>query len=102
MTIINRFTTAKPKQKQTGRKYRSPLYDTVRWRNVRKYHIMNNPVCGQCREKGIITPATVLDHIINIASLPEDKRTDMFWDETNHQGLCTKCHNKKSRNEKTI
>jgi 5-methylcytosine-specific restriction protein A len=47
-----------------------------------------------CEQMNRINPATVVDHI-------EPHKGDMvkFWDETNHQGLCTPCHNSKTARE---
>lgn len=101
MAIINRFTNARPREPRT-RKYRAEWYDTRRWRNVRKHHLMNNPLCVHCRDKGLITAATVLDHIKNVGSYEEHERETAFWNEDNWQGLCVPCHNRKSQKEKVI
>lgn len=45
-------------------------------------------------EKGIHTKATVVDHIVHHRG---DKT--LFWDESNWQPLCKKCHDKKTWNE---
>jgi 5-methylcytosine-specific restriction protein A len=38
--------------------------------------------------------ATVVDHII-----PHRGDPTLFWDESNWQPLCKKCHDQKTRNE---
>lgn len=50
------------------------------------------PLCRQCRKEGRATPATVRDHIRNLA----DGGTD---DDTNIQPLCHDCHDAKTQRE---
>ena len=67
------------------------LYNTTRWRRVRLLYLSGNPLCVKCKQDGVITPATVVDHVI-------DHKGDLmiFWDVTNWQSLCERCHNKKT------
>ncbi len=62
---------------------------TSRWRryskNRRKYH----PLCERCGH-----PAQVTDHII-----PHKGDMVLFWDGSNHQSLCKKCHDTKTAKE---
>ena len=48
--------------------------------------------CAQtaCR-KGVLTPATVVDHIV-----PHRGDHRLFWDEQNWQPLCKACHDRKT------
>ncbi|MTI71069.1 MAG: HNH endonuclease [Firmicutes bacterium] len=68
-------------------------YDS-RWRKARSKYLKGNPLCIHCKEKGKLTRATVVDHI-------EPHRGDrtLFWDESNWQPLCKKCHDKKTMTE---
>ena len=52
-----------------------------------------NPVCEECLRRGLVTEATVVDHIvpINEGGAPLDM--------SNLQSLCAKCHNIKSGRE---
>jgi len=45
----------------------------------------------KCREKGKLTPATVVDHIV-----PHRGDPILFWDEKNWQPLCKDCHGVKT------
>jgi 5-methylcytosine-specific restriction endonuclease McrA/predicted kinase len=92
---------SKPVEKQVhyqGRRERSDKYDTTRWRKLRAYHLARNPLCVDCGKKGITRAAKVLDHIIPHRI---DDTID-FFDSTNHQGLCTRCHNSKSAQERKL
>ncbi len=95
------MSLSKKKPAQEGRAYRAPWYDTTRWRVERIAYIQEHPECELCIQEGRRgIPTTILDHRINIASLPEEKREQMFWDKGNWQGLCTRHHNQKSGRER--
>ncbi len=65
-------------------------YD-YKWKKFRKEYLKKNPLCVMCLSKGKITQSKVIDHII---SHKGDK--GLFWDESNMQALCVRCHNKKT------
>ena len=75
-------------------KYRSSAaergYDS-RWRKVREGYLLYHPLCVECSKVNIIEPATVVDHIVPHRG---DKR--LFWDKSNWQSLCKRCHDKKT------
>jgi shikimate kinase len=72
------------------------LYNNTRWkRTARKFLARpENALCVECRRRGILKPAQVVDH--RIAHGGDLK---LFWDLNNLQGLCKSCHNEKSRLE---
>lgn len=57
------------------------------WLKARLVFLKENPLCVYCLKQGKHTPATVVDHII-----PHKDNPDLFWDESNWQSLCHKCH----------
>jgi len=61
-----------------------------RWRKARRLFLNENPLCALCPQ-----PATVVDH-----KVPHRGNEELFWDESNWQSLCTKCHNRKTMKEK--
>lgn len=61
------------------------------WQEVRKMFLNKNSLCSECLKKGIITLATVVDHIE-----PYRGDYDKFWDENNLQSLCEICHKRKT------
>jgi len=63
-----------------------------RWQKVRSQFLKANPLCKECQSQGKLTPATVVDHI-----KPHRGDKVLFWDESNWQPLCKKCHDKKTR-----
>ncbi|EKB2853310.1 TPA: HNH endonuclease, partial [Escherichia coli] len=63
------------------------------WDKYRAMYLSKNPLCVRCLEKGIYTPAVVVDHIIPINGGDDV----LFWPEWNHQPLCQACHNQKTK-----
>jgi 5-methylcytosine-specific restriction endonuclease McrA len=62
------------------------LYDRKRWNRIRRHQLRIEPLCRFCLERGIVTPATVADHI-------EPHRGDVnsfFLGKL--QSLCATCH----------
>lgn len=62
-----------------------------RWMVARQLFLNQNPLCMKCMAEGHFEPATVVDHII-----PHRGDEDLFWDKTNWQALCKKCHDTKT------
>lgn len=80
---------------QEGRKVdNSKLYNSRAWRNFRKQYLEANPLCVHCEKEGIITAATVLDHIKQVRAGGDPFSLD------NVQPLCAKHHNRKSGKER--
>ena len=65
-------------------------YD-AKWRRARKLFLQRHPLCANCLSQGIVTPATVVDHIV-----PHRGDRALFWDENNWQPLCKNCHDQKT------
>lgn len=70
----------------TDRKQYAHLYDRT-WRWLRDAYLRAHPLCRYCHELGILTPATVVDHVN-----PHKGDRVLFYDQSNWQGLCGPCH----------
>lgn len=68
----------------------SKIYNN-RWRKASKAYLKDNPLCVHCKKEDRLTPATEVDHII-----PHGGDMKRFWDKSNWQSLCKKCHSKKT------
>lgn len=68
-------------------------YDS-RWRKASKRFLKANPLCRHCERDGKFAKAEVVDHII-----PHRGDKVLFWNESNWQPLCKKCHDRKTRTE---
>ena len=60
-----------------------------RWRRLRRMVLAREPLCRVCGEKGMLTPATQVDHIVPLA----DGGDNAF---ENLQSLCATCHSQKT------
>lgn len=65
-----------------------------RWVKARKLFLQEHPLCVRCQEQGKLTQATVVDHIT-----PHRGDNKLFWDKSNWQPLCKRCHDKKTMTE---
>ena len=70
------------------------FYNSWPWRKKRKSFLNERPLCVHCEHKGLVVPATVVDHIKPIRLGGEKLNDD------NLQGLCETCHNSKSSKER--
>jgi 5-methylcytosine-specific restriction endonuclease McrA len=61
-------------------------YGLGRWRNRRKVQLQEHPLCAFCLKRGLVVPATIVDHV-------EPHRGD--WNKFvlgAVQSLCSHCH----------
>ncbi len=68
-------------------------YDS-RWRVARKGYLISHPLCVSCLKDKKMVKAEVVDHIV-----PHRGNKTLFWDESNWQALCKKCHDRKTMTE---
>jgi 5-methylcytosine-specific restriction protein A len=71
------------------------MIDRVRGRRgveQRARRLAAEPLCRRCKAKGLITVATVWDHIIPLAKGGTD-------DDANGQSLCDPCHVEKTNED---
>lgn len=67
-------------------------YDN-RWQAYQKSFLLSHPVCADPyqRHPQIVRASQVVDHVI-----AHRGNMQLFWDRTNHQPLCSPCHNFKT------
>ena len=65
---------------------------TARWARYSRQYRKENPLCAGCYRRGIIKVGGHVDHVIPVSG-PDDP---LFWEPTNHQGLCIECHSRKT------
>jgi 5-methylcytosine-specific restriction enzyme A len=81
---VEKRTIDKQRASSTQRGYGS------RWQKARATYISHNPACVQCgSEVGL-----VVDHIV-----PHKRDQTLFWDTSNWQTLCKRCHDAKTARE---
>ena len=57
------------------------------WRKFRLAYLRQHPLCEDCLEQNIVTPATEPHHLIKLRKAPDRK-----YDESNLRALCKPCH----------
>lgn len=60
-----------------------------RWRQARAAYLAEHPLCVMCQAEGLVTPATVVDHVV-----PHRGDQRLFWDRANWQPLCATHHSR--------
>jgi 5-methylcytosine-specific restriction protein A len=71
----------------------SVAYDS-KWNKARSSFLKNNPVCAECARSGLRVAATTVDHVV-----PHRGSHELFWDMSNWEPLCSRCHNSKTARE---
>jgi 5-methylcytosine-specific restriction protein A len=69
------------------------VYDRRHWRRVRAHKLSVSPLCEDCREVGIITPACHVDHIRSI------RDGGAIYDLANLRANCASCHSRKTASQ---
>ena len=68
-------------------------YD-YRCQKASKLFLIAHPFCEYCKKENRLVKATVGDHII-----PHRGDKELFWNESNWQALCKRCHDHKTMTE---
>lgn len=69
------------------------MYDN-QWRKYSRRRLDAFPFCARCEALGRVRFAVVTDHVT-----PHKGDALLFWDSSNHQSLCKRCHDRKTRLE---
>jgi len=77
--------TLKDKQRSNGR---TLALDGAAWRSLRSMVLRDIPTCEHCAKRGLVVPASEVDHIDND---PTNNERD------NLQSLCKPCHSRKTQ-----
>lgn len=65
-----------------------------KWRQERERFLAKNPLCLHCLQERRTVAATEVDH-----KIPHRGDMNLFWDQSNWQGLCKSHHSKKTATE---
>lgn len=75
------------------REGRHTFYTSPTWKAIRILVLNRDIYCQECLKSNIYTVATEVDHIVDIVDDPSK-----CMDLDNLQGLCKKCHSRKTFN----
>jgi 5-methylcytosine-specific restriction protein A len=102
-------TINKPKKRENNNKgnhydkERRKIYNSERWRNIRRLKFAENPLCEICEKSGLTVPAEHVHHITSFMSSDNpDIRRRLAYDWNNIQSLCESCHGKIHAKQKVI
>lgn len=75
---------------------RRKIYNSERWRRLRAWKFICNPLCEECLKSNRIVKAVDIHHIISFMSTDnQEERLRLAYDFDNLQSLCKQCHQKK-------
>jgi 5-methylcytosine-specific restriction protein A len=63
------------------------LYDSAQWKALRRNQLMREPLCKRCKDRGTLTPATVVHH-----KVAHKGNVALFFDANNLASSCKNCH----------
>jgi 5-methylcytosine-specific restriction protein A len=69
------------------------LYNTQRWKNLRRVKRQANPLCESCKDQGKIKLMVLVDHIKPV------RDGGAMFDPKNLQSLCRECHDEKTKQD---
>ena len=70
------------------------LYNTRAWLDGRAAYLALHPLCVECQKQGVLSAATIVDHI-----MPHRGDPALFYDQSNWQPLCKRHHDAKTAAE---
>jgi 5-methylcytosine-specific restriction enzyme A len=63
------------------------LYNSRRWKDIRRDQLEAEPLCARCQTRGVDTLATVAHHRV-----PHQGDEKLFFDRSNLASSCKPCH----------
>ena len=80
----------KPREVTVNKAAYQAIYNTPRWKKLRKAKIKANPLCEECEKKGITTAVAEVHHRIPFDINGIDY--EIAYDYDNLVSLCVECH----------
>lgn len=94
----NIYKPQKKKKRRSNDFYdieRRKIYNSIRWRKLREWKFVCDPLCEICKKEGKIIPAEDIHHIISFMSTDDPVcRERLAYDYDNLMSLCKRCHQK--------
>lgn len=86
-TIASSVPVMQPDSWRTDKQTSAQRGYNYKWQQAREGFLRKHPLCVYCERNGMVTAATVVDHII-----PHRGDMKLFWISDNWQSLCSTCH----------
>ena len=91
-------------RREQRRKERQDIYNTKRWKDLRRLMVQEHPLCEDCLKRGVLTPTDEVHHLkspFRKGLTPEEKER-LAYDPNNLVCLCRSCHIKRHHNDDPI
>jgi 5-methylcytosine-specific restriction protein A len=91
MKIVTKQANASATEKTVGdrKAERQAIYNTTRWKRLRKELLMKNPICQICKKQ----LSQHVHHIDSFMNYKGQTRIDVAYNSDNLQCVCMDCHN---------
>lgn len=88
-----KLMTPKKRDKTYNKQATQAVYNTPRWKQLRAFKLMMNPICEKCEALGITRQTTEIHHKVpfDINDTPE-RIEELAYDYNNLESLCDDCH----------
>lgn len=93
-TLKGRCSNHQVKQVRSYKPRTDSFYSGSGWRKTRLAILFAEPLCRHCKGVGVLTEATVVDHVIRLTHYQYGTHN-----KDNLQSLCVECHNIKTQRE---
>jgi len=98
MPYLNRHTrrdaTRVRERGDLKRQKRQKIYRSAKWRRMSNAYLRSHPLCEMCRQRGVVTPAADVHHIISFTQFDGLKMLETAYNPNNLMALCKECHHK--------
>jgi len=81
----------KPKEISQNRYEAMKEYQSPFWKVTKRIQLSRSPLCGSCLIRGVVTQATVVDHLFPWTKIGKEAFKRNIW-----QSLCPECHSHKT------
>lgn len=69
------------------------MIQSRRWLELRRWKISQDPLCQDCMEKNLVTPAEEVHHIVPVESATSIQEMErLMFNPNNLASLCRECH----------
>jgi 5-methylcytosine-specific restriction enzyme A len=68
---------------------------STRYRLAISIYKSEHPLCERCLKKGKVVPAYIVHH-----KKPHEGNWELFWDQSNWEGVCNPCHEEEHGSER--
>ena len=91
-------------RKEQRRKERQELYQSKRWKELRRLMVQEYPLCQDCLKRGVLTPTEEVHHDISPfkKGLTPEEKERLAFDPKNLVCLCKECHIKRHHHDDPI